>query len=345
MPTHAQAPIDPNVKLPPAVLRNSAASSAAHDRAYKPEQVPDPNAPPPDPNAPANPNAPAPIAAAPVAPPAPEPDEGNWETRYNRMKGRFDKSQQTIDQQQGTIASQGQRLNNLEAMLANMSAAAPAPAPASPELSSSTLVTADERNAYGDEMLDVIGRRAMEAVRPQLAALEQENADLKRQLGGVASHVAGDARQKMIERLNHEVPNWHAQNNDANFLAWLRLQDPFSGAIRAELLRTAFDRNEAGRVLAFFKGFLTEEATVAPAAPAAPAPSSDRPGLDAFASPGRAKSAPAAPGSAAEKPIITRAQISQFYADVNLGKYAGQDEKKASDERMIFEAQRDGRIR
>jgi hypothetical protein len=335
MADNVRAPIDTNVKIPPAVLRNSAAATAAHERHYQ--------AAPPDPNAP--PLTPDPAPVAPATPPE-SLDEGSWENRYKAMKGRHDKNLLTIEQQQGTIASQGQRLASLEGMLANMSAPAPvAPvAPVNNELDAAAMMR--DRETFGDDFMGAVERQARALIKPELDARDAKIADLTQQLGGVASHVAGDARQKMIERLDHEVPKWREQNVDGAFLAWLRLQDPFSGAIRSSLLKTAFDQNQADRVLAFFKGFLTEEATVAPAAPAAPAPNSGgRPSLEDLAAPGRAKSAAAAPSGSPEKPIITRAQITQFYSDVASGKYAGNDAKKASDEAMIFEAEREGRIR
>lgn len=66
--------------------------------------------------------------------------------------------------------------------------------------------------------------------------------------------------------------------------------------------------------------------------------------LAKFAAPGRAKTA-AGTSAPAEKPIITRAQIAAFYADIANGKYRGKDAEKAKLEATIFEAQREGRIR
>ena len=129
------------------------------------------------------------------------------------------------------------------------------------------------------------------------------------------------------------------------FIEWLSLPDPYSGDIRHNMLKAAWERRDVPRVAAFFKGFLAEEAAYRPASQETPA---GRPAgkvsLESFAAPGRAKTA-AATSAPAEKPLITSAQISKFYADCDAGRYDGREEEKARFEKSIFEAQREGRIR
>jgi hypothetical protein len=154
------------------------------------------------------------------------------------------------------------------------------------------------------------------------------------------------ARDNMLGALDEKIPEWRDLNNDQNFLAWLRLPDPFSGAIRHDLLKAAYDQNQTARVQAFFQGFLAEEAAVAPAnnaPPARPGAAPARVPLEQFAAPGRAKSAAA--NAPAEKPIITRAQVTAFYADVAAGKYRGREAEKDANEAAIFSATNEGRLR
>jgi hypothetical protein len=112
------------------------------------------------------------------------------------------------------------------------------------------------------------------------------------------------------------------------------------------MLKEAYGRNDSARVANFFKGFLSEEAAVAPADgdrgrsdQIAPAKMS----LEEFAAPGRAKTAAAS--APAEKPTFTRDQIAQFYRDSATGKYRGKETEMNRIERQIFDAERDGRIR
>ena len=129
--------------------------------------------------------------------------------------------------------------------------------------------------------------------------------------------------------------------------------DAYSGVIKHQLLKQAYEQNNTPRVLAFFKGFLANEAASDPAnsgfnlQPAATDPGLAPGGqvnLADLAAPGRAQSS-AATLAPVEKPIIHRAQITQFYLDCAAQKYAGNDKEKQRLEKMIFEAQVDGRIR
>ena len=148
--------------------------------------------------------------------------------------------------------------------------------------------------------------------------------------------------------MNEQLPNWREVNVNPEFLNWLKLPDPYSGAIRHDLLKAAHERNDAPRTLAFFKGFLAEEAATTPAerGPDLPDGASvqQKVSLESLAAPGRAKTA-AATSAPAEKPSFTRAQISKFYADSAAGRYRGKEAEKDRIERQIFEAEREGRIR
>jgi hypothetical protein len=339
---------DPDAKVPRAV-REAAARSAEIMR-----QVAEGNAPPADPNTPpAQPPAePQPTItitdAPPVTPPAPpqppaEPqpqltgDAAKWKNDFDAMKGRFDKANQNN-------IRLSQEIQNLQNVIATLSAAPP-PAATPPELQASSLITPQERAEYGDEFLELIGKRAKEIAEPQIADLKRQIEQLSKGVTAQATVTAKTAREQMFAYMDTNIPNWQDINRDENFLAWLRLPDPFSGAIRQELLNAAFEQNATLRVKAFFDGFLAEEAATVPAStpPLAVPGAPPKVPLENFAAPGRAKSAPATPP--AEKPIITRAQVTQFYADVAAGKYRGRDEEKAKNEAMIFAATAEGRLR
>ena len=250
------------------------------------------------------------------------------------MKGRFERSE-TVNR------SLNERITQLEGMMATMSS----PPPATP-VTPPTLVTPDEVTEYGGEFLDLVGRRAKEIVSPEVQALKDELETLKSRLGNVGEHIAKDARGRMHAFLNERVPNWLEINDNEKFLNWLALPDTYSGAIRHSMLKAAYAANDAPRVLAFFNGFLAEEAASTPPAPAPDpaAPVAPKVPLETFAAPGRAKSA-ATPLVPPEKPTISRADVTKFYEDLRRGVYRGRDEEKARIEAMIFEANRDGRIR
>ena len=345
-PTPVTSIPDPNQKLPPAVLaaaarseemfkqlQESAAAPEAEeaDDAEQQEQASE-------------------TSAATLAEDAPKQevrqattevseDDQSWEHRYRSMKGRFDRSQDQLRAMQDEIA-------NLRSVIATMQVAAPVREETPVEIRAEKLITPEEEQDYGTEFLAVVGKKAKEELAPVIGQYEKKIRDLEQRLAGFGDYVDQDAKSRMLSQLDSRMPQWRELNRDQRFLDWLKLPDAYSGVIRHELLKAAYERNDSPRVLAFFNGFLAEEAAVAPETteqdPGAAAPT--KVSLDKFSAPGRAKSA-AASSAPAEKPFFTRAQIAQFYADVNAGKFRGRDAQKAKLEAQIFEATRDGRIR
>lgn len=360
-------PVDPEVRIPAAVKAASARADEVHKEAYTPAPGnPEGNQPaepksadaPVDPPAPvaADPkpaDAPAPDARparrrraqSPAPEPAPAPVEENWEHRYNSMKGRFDQSQHENRTLRGQMGDMAERLQRLETQLTQRE-----PAPPKPQPQPARLVTAEEEREYGSELLDVVGRRAKEQLSPEIAAIMSRMSELEGRLTNVGQSVEQDARARMHADLDRAVPDWRAINSEPEFVNWLQLADSYSGVMRHTLLKQAYERNETPRVLAFFKGFLAEEAALAPAgdppAPATPpTPGGDqeKPTLESLAAPGRAKSA--ASGSApAEKPTFSRADVSKFYANLAAGRYNGREKEAQALEAKIIAAGREGRI-
>ena len=152
----------------------------------------------------------------------------------------------------------------------------------------------------------------------------------------------------MFDALDLAVPTWNDINNDPHFLGWLSEADQFSGNQRKALLQAAFDANNSARVVAFFKGYLSENATIAPTEQRPGAPATQqvaRVSLETLLVPGGVgthASVDARQGNAGR--IYTRAQISQFYTDINKGRYRGKEAERDAVERDIVSASREGRI-
>lgn len=329
---------DPNVKIPAAVRAQTERTDALIRSLSGADPQPDPNAlpadgqpsltadPQPDPNAP----------PADGQTPAPASDDSSWEHKYNSMHGRYMAMKARVDNLTSEIA-------NLQNVLAAMQTA-PAPAPEQP--ASERLITSEEETEYGADLLDVVGRKAREQMDPIIKQQAREIADLKRQLGGVTGHVAQNTQAQLLDALDAKLPQWREINTNDDFIAWLALPDVFSGAIRHQMLKEAYAAGNATRVLAFFNGFLSEEAATNPAGENKPDPNTQRVAkipLESLAAPGKAKATAANPAPV-EKPLISRAQIASFYADVAAGKYRGRDTEKLSLEKQIFSAQAEGRI-
>lgn len=265
-------------------------------------------------------------------------DDQSWEHRYKSMKGRYDRAAEQL-------RALSEQVSSLQSVISTMQATKAAPSSDEAEAAIERLITPEEENDYGPEFLKVVGKKAKEELLPLIKKYEAKIAQLEGQLQGVGGKIAQDARQQMLEQLEAKVPNWRDINRDETFLQWLQLPDTYSGAIRHELLKAAYERNDTPRVAAFFTGFLAEEAALAPEGGETgrsepPAKMS----LEKLAAPGRAKSA-AATSAPAEKPIFTRAQIAKFYAEATAGKYRGREAERDRLEAQIFSAEREGRIR
>jgi hypothetical protein len=330
------APIDTNVRIPAAVRAAAARSEAIINQMQGEQQSEAPQEPvTSESNFDLTPQE-ATEAPAPAATEVPAEDTQSWEHKYKSVHGRYVRAQEQIK----ALGEQIQGLQNVIATL--QSQAQPTHIP---ELSAERLITSEEENDYGTDFLNVVGKKAREELAPVIKGYEAKINELEARLKGVHGQVAVSAQEKMFARMDENLPEWRDLNRNEEFLNWLALPDTYSGVIRHELLKGAFAGNDASRVLTFFKGFLAEEAAVAPSegGPDYRGTTIPKVPLETLAAPGRAKSAAAA--APTEKPIFTRSQIAAFYADVSTGKFRGRDAEKAKKESLIFEAQRDGRIR
>jgi len=289
----------------------------------------------------------APVEGEPPAEPPAEPkeepadDDDSWKHKFLSMQGRYNAEVPKLRSQINSMSGEIRNLNNLLASLQKSEPAAPpTPAAPSPIESSKSLITPEELAEYGPEFVDIVSRITKQAT----AAYEKEINDLKGQLKQVGTQITLSARDQMMKDLTDEVPNWDEINVSEEFIKWLALPDPYSGAIRHEMLRSAFGRNDSTRVINFFKGFLAETAATAPAAKE-PGPAEPKTPLRNLAAPGRAKSTAAPPSAPAEKPSFTASQIQKFYSDKALGKYRGREAEAKKLEADIFAAQQEGRIR
>lgn len=284
-----------------------------------------------------------PPAQVDTPPATPRGEKTYSENDFNAMKVRYERA----DQAAKRLSEEVSNLRNVVAAMQIAPAPTPAAPPATPpELQAQSLLTPQEIADYGEDFLTVVGKKAREIAGAEIAGLKAEIEQLRNGVRATSQVSAAQARDTMLAHLDEKIPEWRNLNEDEKFLSWLRLPDPFSGAIRHDLLKAAYDQNNAARVQAFFQGFLAEEAAVAPAnvPPATPgATPAPRVPLETFAAPGRAKSAAA--HAPAEKPIITRAQVAAFYADVAAGKYRGREAEKEANELAIFAATNEGRLR
>ncbi len=339
-----QAPVDTSTPTPKAV-RDAAAKANAYYKppAGDPQSASVAASPQEQPTVAqqVTPTAPTSVAAPMAASPEQPAPQQNWEQAYKSMKGRYDKSQEQIRSLETSVSQNGGEVMALQGVVQRLQQqlnqlAGQQPAP---RANNGRLITAEDEKDYGADFIDVVRRAAREISEPHVQQLQAKVAELEGEIGK-------NTYQGVLDQLDRTVPQWRQVNEHPRFLSWLKLRDPYSGAMRHQMLSQAFEAADAPRVIAFFKGFLTDEATTAPQEPTPqPAPQARQPAmqLDSLAAPGRARTAPTT--LAADKPAFTVADIRKFYEDVRKGYYAGRESDKTSIEHQIFAAQREGRVR
>jgi hypothetical protein len=388
---------DPNVVLPPAVRKaaqraEELSAQAKTAREARPPNADDPvrisNPPASQPNPatgvvvtnfdPRNPTPPDPSrqqqtvqqTVTPLAPVIPQalPGPQDWEHQYNSLKGRHERAE-------AENKRMAQQINDMQRLFASMPTAPPPPRVPVQEGSGVRFsgpiaggggqpqrrITDKELDAYGQEMIDVMGRRAQEIVEPMLssfqAAVQNELGQIRQQLGGVRGAVALTAQDRMYEELRKSVPDWEEINAMPVWHEWLKRPDPMTGLVRQNILTTSYQNNQSQQVIETFKRFMSENNLVHienppnPTLPMLPAPANNgyvtpltQPQVDltALAAPGRMREGQSSVQP--QKPTYTPADIAQFYHDKTFGRYAGREAEADVIERDILRAQSEGRL-
>lgn len=289
--------------------------------------------------------------------PEPEPiaeleTDENFEHKYKTLQGMYNSEKRNNAELVG-------RVQALEGMLANLQnikgqqveiVETPAETPDIGEKAAS-LLTPEEIEAYGPDMIDVVKRAATEAVAGEMATLRKENEQLKSVVGDTAQKQELSARERLYETLTGEVSNWRQVNSHPDFLDWLGQIDVYSGIPRRQMLNRAFEQNDANRVIQFFKGFLKENAALQPAAneevtlgdsaPAEPVP--PKVSLESLASPGLGASGGADNISETGR-MWKESEIGKFYEDARKGMYKNRTDDYKATELEIQAALSGGRI-
>ncbi len=253
----------------------------------------------------------------------PSKDAIYWENRFTVLQGKYNK-------EVPALTSQVKELTRELESLKSSSQTADAPDRAKDALAD---MTEDELAEWGPELVSLVERIAGK----KLAGFNSNNAEidaLKESVESLTKEKADHAKASFFSTLSARVPSWKAVNDDPKFHAFLskQLMDErgySTGKTRQDLLNDAEQQLNGEAVAAIFNEFLKSASAPAPQVP----PNQQHPE--------RTRST-VTPESNAKS--FSRAEIAQFYKDVNRGDYASNPELKAQIEMDIFEAQRQGRV-
>ena len=291
-------------------------------------------------------------AAGEVQAETPDADQGektasgeDWEQKYRVLQGKYNAEVPRLHRELNTLRGE---MQDLRAAYLEIREQQQPPAEESPnEEPAAKLLSEEDIEDYGEDLINVIKRAAKEELLPELSRLREENQQLKAQLGDVSNVVIESARDKLLNTLDKEVPNWKDINVDENFLQWLEHRDAFSGQRRLDMLHQAFEANDAQRVVAFFEGFIKEHTALKTPQEAPSSGVQPKVDMDSLVAPGKPKSGEGQTSGSTQpdERVWTQADISAFYRDVRRGVYRGRESEKRAVEHQIIKAVNENRVR
>lgn len=275
--------------------------------------------------------------------PAATPPEENWEGKYKALKGKYDAE---VPRLSADLREMRDQISALTAMQQKAAETPPEPAP------KKDVVTEQDMTDYGEDLIAFVRKVAENAAATAVGDLTPK---LEQIQGQVVQSAQKQASNTVHSKLDTEIQDWRDINKSPEFLEWLAERDPYAGDYRKNLLVKAFDEGDAERVTAFFKGFLAERQAVTPnpttqtepAAQPAPTPETQvqaQVPLEQLAGPTGGPSSGNVNTQPEQAPTWTRAQISAFYKDVQLGAFKNNPEQQARIEASISAAMAENRI-
>lgn len=198
------------------------------------------------------PPTPEPATAPAEAPAEPKTESREyWENRFNTMQGvhradlaRWQDEKRTLEERIRALEAQGQ---------------APTPPPASATATVKKLITDQDKETYGPELLDVIARAAAEQadqiVAQRLKEIKPEIEKTREQVTQVSQQVYRSNEEKFFGELTKAVPDWQQVNADERWLVWLGEVDQLSGVPRQRYLDNAQQSLDHARVANLFNAF------------------------------------------------------------------------------------------
>ena len=259
------------------------------------------------------------------------------------------RAQQFIATQNGRLQAQAEQMRDITRQLDELRQGTrqpQAPQPGPPQY-----VTPQDREDYGDDLINLVGRIIKQSVEGpinnmalRVAALESRLGSTVRVVETAQQHAAQTIDERYFSALDARVPSWEATNTTTAFVDWLKNRDKLSGETYYDLLAAAHQQRDADRVVEIFRAYKPELVHGSPDTPAPPASASQQPGrIDPSELAAPVTTAPAAPPTTPPQGAIwTQADVNKLYDDKNKGRISQADFDKL--ERQYHQALVEGRV-
>jgi hypothetical protein len=177
--------------------------------------------------------------------------EEDWQQKYRTLDGKYNAEVPRLHHQVKELS------NQVQALITQLE---DAKKPAAREETHEALVTANDEEAFGKDLIDVQRRVAKEVMREYVTPLQKELqardakiAQLEQQMTKTGGEVTTMSFEQQLARA---VPDFDAINTDPKWIAWLDEVDPFTRKPRrsyAEYVYNQGDVAEVSQLVKFYK--------------------------------------------------------------------------------------------
>lgn len=188
----------------------------------------------------------------------PEVAEETWQQRYRTLKGMYDAEVPRLHAQ---VKELQQSMATLQAKLDTK------PAEAAPVKQPTSLVTDEDVEAFGKDLIDVqrkVAREVAMEFKTEIEELRAENRKLQEQIQQTGTQVG---EVTFEQRLYQMVPDWAAINADPRWFAWLDEIDPMVRGPRRTMAQQVYNAGDVDGVAYYVKLFKDSVATTPTANP------------------------------------------------------------------------------
>ena len=240
-------------------------------------------------------------------------DTATLEQQYRTLQGMMAAQAEELKQARAQAAQVAELQEQIRVLTEKLSEYAQQPT-ASQAPAPDTKTSAEDIEAFGDELVAMVERRALAAVQPfvsaQISRLAQRLDALEKTAQTTAQSVEATAADLFWGKLEQLVPDFREIDATDAWRAWLAEEQPLTGRSRQEFLNEAVRSADATRVAAFFEAFKSGQQVQASPKPA---PSQASPALEAHVTPvSPVASQPPRAGGQGQKPVYTAAQLQEM---------------------------------
>ncbi|MBT7538603.1 MAG: hypothetical protein HN683_04645 [Gammaproteobacteria bacterium] len=202
----------------------------------------------------------APVEPAPEKPSTTSTDDDPavWKQKYKTLQGMYDAEVPRLHSQVKNLETQIETLNSQVTALTTQQEQAPTPQ----SVERTSLVTDEDRQEFGEDLIEVqrkVAREETADLTKRFEALEAENAMLKQQQGETENKVSTQSFEQRLARL---VPDFEEINTNPSWIAWLNEVDPILRGPRMGAAQNAYAEGDAEAVAHYVQLFKDTEQPV-----------------------------------------------------------------------------------